>query len=132
MRRTPVMRRDANEFDPSQPALLVTYGNTTKKHRHLDRDVLVLGRAPSPDFALVSPEVAPIHCVLVRVREGWKLRDCSGRPGTRVNGKMIQEILLDDEDIIQVGAFSFRAHLPVGEKPQGVPGPERMAHLERS
>jgi hypothetical protein len=34
----------------------------------------------------VSPEVAPIHCVIVRVVADWRLRDCTGRGGTRVNG----------------------------------------------
>src|SRR5258708_15808924 len=57
------MRRDKDAFDPSQPALLVTYGNTARKHRHLDGSVLVLGRSNVCDFSLVSPEVAPVHCV---------------------------------------------------------------------
>src|SRR5262245_54596685 len=111
------MRRDSNEFDPSQPALLVTYGNTSRKHRYLDRDILVLGRATSCDFALLSPEVAPVHCIVVRVKDGWRVRDCSGRPGTRVNGRPVQEILLADGDVVQVGTFSFQAHLPPGHKP---------------
>lgn len=129
------MRRDANEFDPTLPALLVTYGNTSKKHRQLDGDVVVLGRAGSCDFTLLSPEVAPVHCLLVRVKDGWKLRDCSGRPGTRVNGKPVQETLLDDGDVIQIGAFSFQAHLPA-VKAKGSPRagltPEKVARLERS
>ena len=52
------MRRDSTEFDPSRPALLVMYGNTTKKHRYLDSDVIVLGRGGSCDLTLLSPEVA--------------------------------------------------------------------------
>src|SRR3954471_8256642 len=101
------MHRDKDAIDPAQPALLVTYGNTTKKHRPLNSEMFVLGRSSVCDFSLVSPEVAPVHCVLVRVAGGWRLRDCSGRPGTRVNGKVVQETVLDDGDIIQIGAFSF-------------------------
>jgi pSer/pThr/pTyr-binding forkhead associated (FHA) protein len=112
------MRRDKDTFDPTQPALLVTYGNTAKKYRHLDSDLIVLGRSSVCDFSLVSPEVAPVHCLLVRVKQGWRLRDCSGRPGTRVNGKVVQECLLDDGDMVQVGAFSFQVHLPAGHTPQ--------------
>jgi pSer/pThr/pTyr-binding forkhead associated (FHA) protein len=126
------MRRDATEFDPTQPALLVTYGNTNRKHRQLDSDVLVLGRSSTCDFALMSPEVAPIHCLLVRVHEGWKLRDCSGRPGTRVNGKTVQEVLLTDGDVIQVGAFSFQAHLPAGHRPVEAAPPRLIERLQRS
>jgi DNA repair exonuclease SbcCD ATPase subunit len=73
---------------------------------------LVLGRAPSCDLGLVSPEVAPVHCVIVHVPEGWRVRDCSGRAGTRVNGKAIQDEPLSHGDTLQVGTFSFELHLP--------------------
>jgi hypothetical protein len=126
------MFRDKDTVDPSQPALVVTYGNTSRKHRPLDGEVIVLGRSSNCDFSLVSPEVAPVHCILVRVAQGWRLRDCSGRPGTRVNGKMIQETLLDDGDIIQVGAFSFQAHLPAGHTPsQPAPAPIPPSLVDR-
>lgn len=127
------MLREKEAFDPTQPALLVTYGNTAKKHKHLDSGVIVLGRSNVCDFSLVSPEVAPIHCVLVRVAQGWKLRDCSGRPGTRVNGRVIQETLLDDSDIIQIGAFSFQVHLPPGHGPGVAPiSPSFVERLQSS
>src|SRR5262245_40679346 len=126
------MRSEAKEHvDPSQPALIVTYGNTSKKCRPLDADVIVLGRNPGCDMSLVSPEVAPIHCVLARVPDGWRLRDTSGRPGTRVNGKPIQDVLLADGDTIQVGAFSFQAHLP-GVGPAGPDPAVLLARRERS
>jgi pSer/pThr/pTyr-binding forkhead associated (FHA) protein len=109
-------------FDPSQPALVVTYGNTTRKHRPLDRDLLVLGRAACCDFGLVSPEVAPVHCVIIRAGDGWRIRDCTGRGGTRLNGKAIHEERLSDGDTLQIGTFSFQLNLPRGDAPQ-VPGP---------
>lgn len=126
------MRKEERESVlPNQPALVVTYGHTTKKCRPLDADVIVLGRNASCDFSLVSPEVAPVHCVLVRAADGWRLRDCSGRPGTRVNGKAIQEIRLDDGDVIQVGSFSFEAHLP-GQAAAAALPPSRVARLQKS
>jgi pSer/pThr/pTyr-binding forkhead associated (FHA) protein len=123
---------DRDGVTPTLPALVVTYGHTSKKCRPLDADVIVLGRAPSCDFSLVSPEVAPVHCILVRSTDGWRLRDCSGRPGTRVNGKVIQETRLDDGDVIQVGSFSFQTHLP-DQAPAAAPvSPTYVAHLEKS
>jgi hypothetical protein len=127
------MRRDKDTFDPSQPALLVTYGNTARKHRHLDKNVIVLGRSNVCDLSLVSPEVAPVHCVLVRVAEGWKLRDCSGRPGTRVNGRLVDETYLEDADVIQIGAFTFQAHLPSGQALAApAMSPSMVERLQRS
>jgi pSer/pThr/pTyr-binding forkhead associated (FHA) protein len=124
-----------------RPALVITYGNTTRKCRPLDRDILVLGRAPGCDIAPVSPEVAPVHCLIVRGGDGWRIRDCSaGRPGTRVNGRAVHEELLHDADTLQVGRFSFEVHLPDGGLAPGVtPSPGRPApsaalvrRLERS
>jgi len=108
-------------FDPSQPALVVTYGNTTRKHRPLDGDVLVIGQSRCCDVGLASPEVAPIHCLIIRGSTGWRVRDCGSRCGTRVNGKAVQEASLHDGDAIQIGPFSFQAHLPQGSTPAAVP-----------
>jgi hypothetical protein len=103
-----------DRLDPQQPALIVTYGNTSRKHRPLNRDVVVVGRATACDVGLVSPEVAPIHCVLVRLAAGWRLRDCTGRSATRVNGQPVQDEALADGDTIQIGTFSLKVHLPAG------------------
>jgi pSer/pThr/pTyr-binding forkhead associated (FHA) protein len=99
-------------FDPSQPALIVTYGSTCRKHRVLDRDVLVIGQHRNCDLELASPEIAPVHCLVIRGPDGWRMRDCGSRIGTRLNGKRIQEAPLCDSDALQIGPFSFQAHLP--------------------
>jgi DNA repair exonuclease SbcCD ATPase subunit len=100
------------KFDPNKPALLVKYGNTSKKRRTLDKEVVVLGRAAGCDIGLESPDVAPIHAVIVRAADGWRIRDCSGRLATRLNGKTVHDEPLADEDVIQIGAFSFDVYLP--------------------
>ncbi|HKB35685.1 MAG TPA: FHA domain-containing protein [Gemmataceae bacterium] len=128
------MRNEEKEpLDPNTPALVVTYGNASRKYRPLDADLLVLGRSPVCNIHLVSPDVAPVHCVLFRGAAGWQVRDCSGRPGTRVNGRVVQEALLGDGDIIQVGAFSFEMRLPGVPGAQGtLPAPILIGRLQRS
>jgi pSer/pThr/pTyr-binding forkhead associated (FHA) protein len=108
------MRRDGEAIlQPGQAALIVTYGNTTRKYRPLDRDLFLLGRSPLCDVALVSPEAAPVHCILQRTADGWRIRDCSGgRHATRLNGRAITEEALNDADVLQIGAFSFELRLP--------------------
>jgi pSer/pThr/pTyr-binding forkhead associated (FHA) protein len=129
-------RKTEDCVNAGQPALIVTYGNTTRKHRPLDRDVLLIGQNRSCDIGLVSPEVGPIHCVLHRDQGGWLIRDCGSRCGTRVNGKAVHEARLCDGDAVQIGPFSFQAHLP-GNAPSG-PIPVALAteavlpRLERS
>lgn len=98
---------------PGQGALIVTYGNTKRKLHPLDRDLLVLGRVPACDVALVSPEVAAVHCILQHTSDGWRIRDCcGGRHATRLNGRPIHEESLHDTDVLQIGTFSFEVRLP--------------------
>jgi len=106
-----VKERD-DKLDPTQPTLIVQHGNTPRKFRRLEKEVLVLGRAPGCDLGLEAPDVAPVHCVIVRAADGWRVRDCTGRGGTRVNGRSVQDEALCDEDVLQVGSFSFAFHLP--------------------
>ncbi|MFO0929237.1 MAG: FHA domain-containing protein [Gemmataceae bacterium] len=106
------MRREIEEpFDPTRPALIVVYGATRRKYRPLVGEVVVIGRGPCCDIGLISPEVAPVHTLLSRGPDGWIIRDCSGR-ATRVNGRSVTREPLRNGDVIQIGTFSFEAHLP--------------------
>lgn len=121
-----------DRIDPGTPGLLVLYGATKRKFRPLTRDITVIGRAPSSDIGLVSPEVAPTHCLIVRLASGWRIRDCSSR-ATRVNGEAVQDEPLRNGDTIQVGNFSFEAHLPPACLPVPVIGPAvDVDRLQRS
>lgn len=98
---------------PGQAALIITYGNAMRKLNPLEGDLVVLGRAPNCDISLGSPEVAPVHCILQRTEDGWRVRDCSGgRHATRLNGQPVREEQLHDCDVLQVGTFSFEMRLP--------------------
>jgi hypothetical protein len=123
------MRRDSEDRpDPRQPALIVRYGNTKRKHWPLDRDLVVLGRSAGCDLGLLSAEVAPVHCLLIRTGAGWRIRDCTGRSATRLNGQAIEERPLVDGDIIQVGTFSFEVNLPLARSaPTAPPAPAAPA-----
>ena len=98
--------------DPTLPALVVRCGSTAQTWLPLERDVLLLGRSARCDFRLNSPEVAPVHCLLIRRADGWQVRDCGSLNGSRLNGKPIQEAPLGDGDVLQFGTFSFDVCLP--------------------
>ncbi|MGH7172682.1 MAG: FHA domain-containing protein [Gemmataceae bacterium] len=108
------MRKECEaSLKPGQAALIVTYGTTTRQHRPLKGDLVVLGRAATCDITVISPEVAPVHCILQRTPDGWRLRDCSGgRHATRLNGRSVHEEILRDTDMLQIGSFSFEVRLP--------------------
>jgi chromosome segregation ATPase len=121
-----------HEFDATKPALVLLYGNTGKKHRYLDRDVLLVGRARGCDLGLEAPDISSIHCVITRHGTGFAVRDCQSRSGTKVNGNPIREMILRDGDLLQLGPFSFRVHLPPGFVPDSAPTGSRLHHLEQS
>jgi pSer/pThr/pTyr-binding forkhead associated (FHA) protein len=128
------MRKDQDEIlDPRQPYLVVVYGATKRKHKPLRGHIVLVGRSASCDIGLVSPEVASVHCVLIRLPDGWYIRDCSNR-ATRINGRTIHEERLKDGDVVQVGAFSFEVRLPPGSQslpePSALPG--QVEHLQQS
>jgi hypothetical protein len=121
-------------LDPAQPALIVTYGNTPRKHRPLTRPVTVLGKARGCDIGLTAPDVSNVHCVIVRIADKFHVRDCASRAGTRLNGDPVDEALLHDSDILQIGPFSFQVYLPPA-RPAPLPPPdaaERLQRLERA
>ena len=40
------------------------------------------------------------------------MRHFGGRIGTLVNGRPVQEAVVDHDDTLQIGSFSFKFHLP--------------------
>jgi len=113
--------RKARTLDPSQPALILTYGSCPGKIRPLDRELLVIGRAPACDLVLNSPEVSPVHCLIIKTAAGWIARNTNPRAGTQVNGRSIQDERLCDDDCLQIGTFTFKLHLPIADPALEVP-----------
>lgn len=105
---------------PLQPALILMYGSNDKKYRPLGREVTVIGRARGCDIGLDAADVSTIHCVVNRHPDGFFLRDYQSRSGTRLNGEVVKESVLQDGDILQIGPFSFQVHIPEKALPGGV------------
>jgi chromosome segregation ATPase len=131
--QTTTMSSKHDEFDPTRPALVLLYGTAGKKHRMLDRDVLLIGRARGCDLGLEAPDISSVHCVITRGAAGISVRDCQSRAGTKLNGNAVRESPLHDGDLLQIGPFSFRVHLPAGYLVGPVvPNQSRLHHVEHS
>jgi pSer/pThr/pTyr-binding forkhead associated (FHA) protein len=72
----------------------------------------VLGRSNTCDYAITDPTVSTRHAELVRVGDGWLIRDLGSRNGTRVNGWLAKEEPLHAGDTLTLGMtnFVFRPH----------------------
>ena len=115
----------------TQPALVPVHGLQDKKPRFLDRDSIVIGRARGCDIGLDAPDISNLHCVISRTPEGFRIRDCGSRTGTKVNGSPVKSAPLQDGDILQLGLFSFSV-----QAPQAQPGHSlnsaKVEHLQKS
>jgi pSer/pThr/pTyr-binding forkhead associated (FHA) protein len=117
----------------TQPALIPLFGGMDKRPRPLDRDVITIGRARGCDIGLEAPDVSTLHCLLYRSADGFRVRDCGSRTGTRVNGEAPRHHVLAEGDVLQIGPFSFTVKIP----PQARPDPRMrdarsLEHCQRS
>lgn len=116
----------------NQPALVPIAGHCDRKPRSLDRDVTTIGRARGSDFVLEANEISTLHCIIYRTADGYRIRDCNSRCGTRVNGQSVRTGVLHDTDIINLGPFSFQFHLPAALFGGGRLDPIKVEHLKES
>lgn len=118
----------------NQPALIPIAGNFDRKPRSLDREVTTVGRARGCDLCLEANEISTLHCVIFRTADGFRIRDCNSRCGTRVNGESLKLARLFDGDIVNLGPFSFEFHVPTAlfPKENGRPDPAMIEHWRKS
>jgi pSer/pThr/pTyr-binding forkhead associated (FHA) protein len=118
----------------NHPALIPIAGNYDKKARSLDREVTTIGRARGSDLCLEANEISTLHCLIYRTSDGYRIRDCNSRCGTRVNGDSVKTHLLHDTDIVNLGPFSFEFRLPAALFPKDGAklDPVKVEHMRRS
>ena len=118
----------------TQAVLIPVAGHYDKKPRSLDREVTAIGRARGADLCLEANEISTLHCLIFRTAEGFRIRDCNSRCGTRINGESIKSALLRDADIVNIGPFSFEFHVPASLFPKegARPDPAKIEHWKLS
>lgn len=72
----------------------------------------VIGREPGCEVALTEPAVSRQHAEIEWTYRGYVLRDLGSRNGTFVNSAEIDEVLLADGDMIEVGLVQMRFRGP--------------------
>ena len=100
---------------PAVGAFLIVDG---KRHFRLDHPVITIGRKLDNHLVLPDPHVSRRHAE-IRLQGGrYMLRDLNSTAGTRVNGQLSMEHLLQPGDVITISGIS----LIYGEDPTGPPG----------
>ncbi|HEV3028739.1 MAG TPA: FHA domain-containing protein [Planctomycetota bacterium] len=81
----------------------------------LDKAAIILGSGENCNIRVADAGLVARHCQILKMENGFVLRDMSGDIGTFVNGKKIKEHLLSDRDLIQVGKERFTFSISAGE-----------------
>jgi len=66
-----------------------------------------IGRGPANDIALCNMRTSSRHCVICEDGKGYKIRDLHSTNGTFVNGKKIEESMLMNNDVINIGIYQL-------------------------
>ncbi|NRA97591.1 MAG: FHA domain-containing protein [Planctomycetes bacterium] len=83
--------------------LIVSEHGRDRIHELCDEQTIV-GRGMDSDLHLKHPDVAAEHCAIKRTPSGFKVVDLETNEGTKVNGHLVNQHVLQNGDTIQVGA----------------------------
>ncbi|HIK26539.1 MAG: FHA domain-containing protein [Oscillatoriaceae bacterium SKW80] len=95
----------------SSPVLEVKTPSRIQKFP-LNRDVLILGRAPNCDILIEAPVVSARHAELRRTEAGWEIIDKGSTNGLSFAGKRIPQKILQNGDVLYIGSdisLTYRA-----------------------
>lgn len=81
----------------------------------LDKPAVIVGSGDNCNIRVADMGLVARHCQILKMENGFVLRDMSGEVGTFVNGKKVKEHLLADRDLIQLGKERFTFSNSEGE-----------------
>lgn len=90
------------------PTVLAVEDATDGGIRKLPRDVSVFGRAPGCDIAVRDREVSRVHAAIFSYLGRPAIFDLASENGTWVNQQRAVYAMLHDQDMITLGATTFR------------------------
>lgn len=91
-----------------RPARLVPQNPEAGKATHaLTLKPVAIGSDAANDVRIGGPGVEPKHAQIVPTPKGYSLVDLDTKHGTRVNAEKVKERVLNNEDVVQIGAARF-------------------------
>ena len=92
------------------PVLIVRKGPQPGEKFFLDRPSLTVGRDPKADIFLNDMTVSRAHAVLTTDGTTVRVKDSGSLNGTFVNDEYVEEAVLVDGDVVQIGTFQMKYH----------------------
>ncbi|MHC4497504.1 MAG: FHA domain-containing protein [Planctomycetota bacterium] len=116
-----VPARIINGEDDMDVDLVLFKKNGSRKTFHLPSNVTVIGRRSDCDLYAPLTSVSKRHCQLHCDQGVLKIRDLGSRNGTYLNGKRVDEAVVQAGDHIQVGPLTFA--LQIDGQPENIAMP---------
>ena len=99
----------------------------------VQRPVLLIGRHPECDFRIDLPKISRRHCCVALAYDRILVRDLGSHNGVRVNGRVVEEAMLQAGDEVAIGPLIYRLVLqretpeasPPGEPSDPAPQPRK-------
>jgi hypothetical protein len=95
---------------PAAALLLTELSASPREYRLLA--VNGIGRSPENQIQVVKPGISRMHAVVNLVNGAFSIKDLDSQNGTFVNGDRVNERLLIDGDLVDVGTVQFVFRLP--------------------
>ena len=74
----------------------------------LQRPVILIGRHPDCDVRIDLPQISRRHCCVALAYDRLMIRDLGSRNGLRVNGSLVEEVLLRPGDEVAIAQILYR------------------------
>ena len=87
------------------PLRLVLQGTGT--FVEVTRPDAIIGRHTEADIRLSLPDVSRRHCRVQFLDGGWQVMDLSSLNGIQINGEVVLQAPLAQDDILRIGGFHF-------------------------
>lgn len=107
--------------------LTITDPSGQSKQMNLPLGTYTIGREDDCEirFPASAKTVSRHHARLVVDEDGARVEDLESRCGTMVNGQVIRQHKLEDDDVIGIASFFVRVHLPRAEREEGTDAPPK-------
>jgi pSer/pThr/pTyr-binding forkhead associated (FHA) protein len=97
--------------------LILSSGDLVLRTIPLVKERITIGRRPYNDISLDHLTVSGEHAAIFRVGDRRMIRDLKSRNGITINGYSINEQLLNDGDLIQIGIYELKLIIEAAPKP---------------
>jgi pSer/pThr/pTyr-binding forkhead associated (FHA) protein len=88
---------------------------------------MMVGRHTESDIRLPLPDVSRRHCRFLYADGKWSVVDLQSLNGTFVNQEPVEKAELQQNDLVQIGSFTFRIDLCQGQDTATPPEGESLA-----